>query len=152
MRSPTALSKEYFQICFSGKCRVTGYKYSENYHQWLTIANPSLSQGKLGLCVTRNCIPSYLAYYTGATFADSVIHVYSCSPGGIGNSLAREFRRNGLRVFATARDKSSITSLKEQGIETLSLEVDKEESRKACRDEVELLLKGKGLDYLVNNA
>ncbi|KKZ64487.1 hypothetical protein EMCG_09529 [[Emmonsia] crescens] len=78
--------------------------------------------------------------------------ITGCSPGGIGNSLAREFRRNGLRVFATARDKSSITSLKEQGIETLSLEVDKEESRKACRDEVELLLKGKGLDYLVNNA
>ncbi|EDN11243.1 short chain dehydrogenase/reductase [Histoplasma capsulatum] len=78
--------------------------------------------------------------------------ITGCSPGGIGHSLAREFHRNGLRVFATARDKSALISLKEQGIETLSLVVDKEESRKACRDEVELLLKGKGLDYLVNNA
>ncbi|OAX80046.1 hypothetical protein ACJ72_05627 [Emergomyces africanus] len=78
--------------------------------------------------------------------------ITGCSPGGIGHSLAREFHRNGLRVFATARDKSSITSLNEHGIETLSLVVDKEESRKTCREEVELLLKGKGLDYLVNNA
>ncbi|QSS56203.1 short chain dehydrogenase/reductase [Histoplasma capsulatum var. duboisii H88] len=78
--------------------------------------------------------------------------ITGCSPGGIGHSLAREFHRNGLRVLATARDKSSLISLEEQGIETLSLVVDKEESRKACRDEVELLLKGKGLDYLVNNA
>ncbi|KAG5302037.1 short chain dehydrogenase/reductase [Histoplasma ohiense] len=78
--------------------------------------------------------------------------ITGCSPGGIGHSLAREFHRNGLRVLATARDKSSLISLKEQGIETLSLVVNKEESRKACCDEVELLLKGKGLDYLVNNA
>ncbi|EER44773.1 short chain dehydrogenase/reductase [Histoplasma capsulatum H143] len=78
--------------------------------------------------------------------------ITGCSPGGIGHSLAREFHRNGLRVLATARDKSSLISLEEQGIETLSLVVDKEESRRACRDEVELLLKGKGLDYLVNNA
>ncbi|PGG95770.1 hypothetical protein GX51_08123 [Blastomyces parvus] len=78
--------------------------------------------------------------------------ITGCSPGGIGHSLAREFHRNGLRVFATARNKSSITNLEEQGIETLSLVVDKEESRKACREEIELLLKGKGLDYLVNNA
>ncbi|KAL2360241.1 hypothetical protein RJZ56_006878 [Blastomyces dermatitidis] len=78
--------------------------------------------------------------------------ITGCSPGGIGHSLAQEFHRNGLRVFATARDKSSIANLAEQGIETLSLVVDKEESRKACREEIELLLKGKGLDYLVNNA
>ncbi|OJD09784.1 hypothetical protein ACJ73_10092, partial [Blastomyces percursus] len=78
--------------------------------------------------------------------------ITGCSPGGIGHSLAREFHRNGLRVFATARDRRSITNLAEQGIETLSLVVDNEESRKACRAEIELLLKGKGLDYLVNNA
>ncbi|PGG95205.1 hypothetical protein AJ79_10197 [Helicocarpus griseus UAMH5409] len=78
--------------------------------------------------------------------------ITGCSPGGIGHSLAREFNRNGLRVLATARDKSSIAGLKEEGIETLSLVVDKEESVKACCEEVEFLLKGKGLDYLVNNA
>jgi 1-acylglycerone phosphate reductase len=43
--------------------------------------------------------------------------------------------------------------LEEQGIETLSLVVDREDSVRACRDEVEALLgKEKGLDYLVNNA
>jgi 1-acylglycerone phosphate reductase len=43
--------------------------------------------------------------------------------------------------------------LEELGIETLSLVVDREESVRACRDEVEALLGNKqGLDYLVNNA
>jgi 1-acylglycerone phosphate reductase len=79
--------------------------------------------------------------------------VSRCSFGGIGNSLAREFHKHGLRVFATARDRSSLTDLEEQGIETLSLVVGKEESVQACRDEVERRVgKDKGLDYLVNNA
>lgn len=43
--------------------------------------------------------------------------------------------------------------LKERGIETLDLEVDKEQSILACRDKVASLLgEEKGLDYLVNNA
>ncbi|KAK1141411.1 NADPH-dependent 1-acyl dihydroxyacetone phosphate reductase [Aspergillus melleus] len=76
----------------------------------------------------------------------------SCSPGGIGNSLAREFHRNGLRVFATARDAKSLEDLSALGIETLSLIVDDENSVKACYSEVEKSLAEKGLDYLVNNA
>ena len=79
-------------------------------------------------------------------------HTLRCSPGGIGNSLAREFHRNGLRVFATARDAQHIQDLTAAGIETLSLVVDSEESVKACFDEVATRLEGKGLDYLVNNA
>ena len=67
--------------------------------------------------------------------------------------MACEFHRRGLRVFATARDKRSIGDLEEQGIETLSLVVDQEDSVRSCRDELEVLLgKEKGLDYLVNNA
>lgn len=75
-----------------------------------------------------------------------------CSPGGIGNSLAREFHRHGLRVFATARDARHIQDLDAIGIETLSLVVDSEESIKACLEELSKRLDTKGLDYLVNNA
>jgi 1-acylglycerone phosphate reductase len=78
--------------------------------------------------------------------------ITGCTPGGIGNALAREFHARNLRVFATARSRSSISDLEELGIETLDLAVDDEESVKALKKEVEGLLKGKGLDYLVNNA
>jgi 1-acylglycerone phosphate reductase len=75
-----------------------------------------------------------------------------CSPGGIGNSLAREFHRSGLHVLATARDAANIADLAELGMETLSLVVDDPESVKACFADVETRLGDKGLDYLVNNA
>uniref|UniRef100_A0A093UW80 Succinate--CoA ligase [ADP-forming] subunit beta, mitochondrial n=1 Tax=Talaromyces marneffei PM1 TaxID=1077442 RepID=A0A093UW80_TALMA len=78
--------------------------------------------------------------------------ITGCSPGGIGNSLAREFHRHGLRVFATARDAQHLQDLDAIGIETLSLVVDSEESIKACFEEVSKRLDTKGLDYLVNNA
>ncbi|KAI5295965.1 hypothetical protein KEM52_006277 [Ascosphaera acerosa] len=78
--------------------------------------------------------------------------ITGCSKGGIGHSLALEFHKHGLRVFATARDKASISDLKDVGIETLSLTVDNEESVKACYEEVAALVGGKGLNYLVNNA
>lgn len=76
----------------------------------------------------------------------------SCSPGGIGNSLAREFHRHGLRVFATARETKTIDDLASIGIETLSLVVDSDTSVKACYAEVQRRLGDRGLDYLVNNA
>ncbi|KAL1963279.1 hypothetical protein VTN77DRAFT_8502 [Rasamsonia byssochlamydoides] len=78
--------------------------------------------------------------------------ITGCSPGGIGNALAREFHRQGLRVFATARSSKHIEDLHALGIETLSLVVDDEESVKACYAEVERRIGDKGLDYLVNNA
>jgi 1-acylglycerone phosphate reductase len=78
--------------------------------------------------------------------------ITGCSTGGIGNSLAREFHRNGLRVFATARDAKNIDDLAALGIETLDLVVDDEQSVKSCCAEVEKRLGGKGLDFLVNNA
>ncbi|KAL2005928.1 hypothetical protein VTN00DRAFT_10421 [Thermoascus crustaceus] len=78
--------------------------------------------------------------------------ISGCSPGGIGNSLAREFHRHGLRVFATARNRNDIADLEALGIETLSLVVDNEESVKACYREVEKRVSNRGLDYLVNNA
>ncbi|KAL7652230.1 NADPH-dependent 1-acyl dihydroxyacetone phosphate reductase [Aspergillus niger] len=66
--------------------------------------------------------------------------------------MAREFHRNGLRVFATARDAKTIEDLASIGIETLSLTVDDEESVRRCFAEVKGKLGEKGLDYLVNNA
>lgn len=66
--------------------------------------------------------------------------------------MAREFHRNGLRVFATARDAKAIEDLEAVGIETLSLVVDDNNSVKECYAEVERRLGEEGLDYLVNNA
>ena len=66
--------------------------------------------------------------------------------------MAREFHRNGLRVFATARDAKTIEDLSSIGVETLSLTVDDEESVRRCFEEVKGKLGEKGLDYLVNNA
>ncbi|KAJ5683155.1 Glucose/ribitol dehydrogenase [Penicillium macrosclerotiorum] len=78
--------------------------------------------------------------------------ITGCSPGGIGNSLAREFHRHGLRVLATARKTENIADLAGLGIETLSLVVDDPESVRACFTDIEARLGEKGLDYLVNNA
>ncbi|RAH82942.1 putative short chain dehydrogenase/reductase [Aspergillus japonicus CBS 114.51] len=78
--------------------------------------------------------------------------ITGCSPGGIGNSLAREFHRNGLRVFATARSADILQDLASIGIETLSLEVDDQESVQRCFSDINARLGGKGLNYLVNNA
>ncbi|KAF1989505.1 short chain dehydrogenase/reductase [Aulographum hederae CBS 113979] len=82
--------------------------------------------------------------------AKSVL-ITGCSSGGIGHSLAKEFKSKGLRVFATARNASSISDLADLGVETLSLEVDKPDSIAALKSEIDALTGGK-LDYLVNNA
>ncbi|OQE38963.1 hypothetical protein PENCOP_c007G01379 [Penicillium coprophilum] len=87
-----------------------------------------------------------------ATDTRRSVLITGCSPGGIGNSLAREFNRKGLRVLATARDAATISDLADLGIETLSLTVDDPENVKACFADVEQRLGDKGLDYLVNNA
>ncbi|OQE22587.1 hypothetical protein PENSTE_c010G09930 [Penicillium steckii] len=88
----------------------------------------------------------------GVTDTRKSVLITGCSPGGIGNSLAREFHRNGLRVLATAREAKTIADLAELGIETLSLVVDDAKSVKECFNDVEKRLGDKGLDYLVNNA
>ena len=82
--------------------------------------------------------------------AKSVL-ITGCTPGGIGHSLALEFKSQGLRVFATARKAASISDLANKGIETLSLEVTKEDSINALKAEIEQRTSG-SLDILVNNA
>ena len=74
--------------------------------------------------------------------------ITGCSPGGIGHALAVVFHARGLRVFATARTTKQIESLAEQGIETLALVVDDDESILSCVKAVEELTEGRGLDYL----
>ncbi|KAL8782248.1 MAG: hypothetical protein Q9213_005551 [Squamulea squamosa] len=74
-----------------------------------------------------------------------------CSPGGIGNALAREFHSRGLRVLATAGTTEDIQDLTEAGIEILSLDVTSDKSINACKKEVVARTDGK-LDFLVNNA
>ncbi|KAK7570192.1 short chain dehydrogenase/reductase [Phyllosticta citricarpa] len=76
--------------------------------------------------------------------------VTGCS-SGIGHSLALEFHKKGLRVFASARRAESLADLAEVGIETVSLEVHKPDSVRQVRREIEELTGGT-LDYLVNNA
>ncbi|RDW67108.1 uncharacterized protein DSM5745_08974 [Aspergillus mulundensis] len=88
---------------------------------------------------------------TGSDKRKSVL-ITGCAPGGIGNALAREFQRHGLRVFATARNAKQLDDLEAVGIETLSLTVDDEGSVQLCFAEIERRLGDKGLDYLVNNA
>ena len=76
--------------------------------------------------------------------------ITGCS-SGIGHSLAMEFHRRGLRVFATARSADKLSELSAVGIETLSLEVDKPQSIEAVKQEVSRRTGGR-LDVLVNNA
>ncbi|KAF2141173.1 uncharacterized protein K452DRAFT_271814 [Aplosporella prunicola CBS 121167] len=76
--------------------------------------------------------------------------ITGCS-SGIGHSLAKEFHSKGLRVFASARRAESLADLAAIGIDTVSLEVDKLDSIRSVKREIEELTGGK-LDYLVNNA
>ncbi|KAI1178772.1 hypothetical protein F4777DRAFT_61471 [Nemania sp. FL0916] len=90
--------------------------------------------------------------------------ITGCSDGGIGAALAAEFQLRGLRVFATARDRSKMASLEALGIETLALDVTSEESIEQAVAEVQKRLNNDesstwsiteppiGLDFLINNA
>ncbi|MCJ1390493.1 hypothetical protein MMC18_003353 [Xylographa bjoerkii] len=80
------------------------------------------------------------------------ILITGCSPGGIGNALARAFHARGLRVFATARKAETIADLAGLGIECLPLTVDDDASVQACYEEVRRRVGERGLDYLFNNA
>lgn len=70
---------------------------------------------------------------------------------GIGHALALEFNRLGLRVFATARNKDSISDLAAQGIEIFSLEVTDPTSIRTLQEDITVRTVGR-LDYLINNA
>jgi 1-acylglycerone phosphate reductase len=81
-----------------------------------------------------------------------LITICSCSPGGIGHSLALAFHKRNFRVFATARSAEALSALKSAGIETVSLEVNNDDSVKACVDSINRWTDANGLDMLINNA
>lgn len=74
--------------------------------------------------------------------------ITGCAAGGIGHSLALSFHKRGFRVFATARSLEQLTTLAEQGIETLVLVVDDDESILRTVKAVEDLTGDRGLDFL----
>jgi 1-acylglycerone phosphate reductase len=77
--------------------------------------------------------------------------ITGCSEGGIGCALAKEFHREGLRVFATARNLAKVELLKNLGLEVLPLDVVDEASIKQAAESVRALTGGT-LDFLVNNS
>lgn len=83
--------------------------------------------------------------------AQKTVLITGCSEGGIGDALAKSFYRQGLRVFATARNLAKIEHLKKLGLETLSLDVTDPTSIKMAVDAVHSKTGGK-LDFLVNNS
>ena len=77
--------------------------------------------------------------------------ITGCSKGGIGDALALEFHRRGLRVFATARTPAKMQHLQDMGIETLALDVVDRKSIQEAVKEISKRTDGR-LDILVNNS
>ena len=77
------------------------------------------------------------------------VFITGCS-SGIGAALAREFRRSGHTVYATARRHDALAPLAAEGIRTLEVDVNDNESLAAAFEVVDREV-GR-LDLLVNNA
>ncbi|KAK0486353.1 NAD-P-binding protein [Armillaria novae-zelandiae] len=82
--------------------------------------------------------------------ARKTVLITGCSTG-IGNALAHEFHRQGLVVFATARNEAVLSDLQKAGMNTFALDVTNDEQITRVRDQVASMTEGK-LDILVNNA
>jgi 1-acylglycerone phosphate reductase len=78
--------------------------------------------------------------------------ITGCSDDGIGYGLAAQFQKRGYHVFATARNVSKMSKLKDLGNVTL-LQLDVVESAQ-IQAAVEAVTKETGgtLNYLINNA
>jgi len=75
--------------------------------------------------------------------------ITGCS-SGIGRATAQAFLDEEWTVYATARDRSDVSDLRDAGCETAALDVTKPAQ---CRDVVEEVVDAEGrLDCLVNNA
>ena len=83
--------------------------------------------------------------------ASKTVLITGCSKGGIGDVLAREFRRRGLRVFASARNPDKMQHFADLKIETLVLDVTSKASIEAGVEAVRAATDGR-LDYLINAA
>lgn len=77
--------------------------------------------------------------------------ITGCSQGGIGDALAQQFHKDGLLVFASARNLARVKHLKDLGIHVLQLDVtDAESIAQAVRQVTSST--GGTLDILVNNS
>ncbi|KAL8881771.1 MAG: hypothetical protein Q9198_001093 [Flavoplaca austrocitrina] len=78
--------------------------------------------------------------------------ITGCSAGGIGSALVEAFQKRSFQVFATARDISKMSHLKDlPNVTLISLNPTLESSVQAALKSLEGL-NGGVLDYLVNNA
>ncbi|KAF7552354.1 hypothetical protein G7Z17_g4391 [Cylindrodendrum hubeiense] len=78
--------------------------------------------------------------------SQNTVLITGCSDGGMGAALAVAFHKAGLHVLATARNPDKMAHLKSLGIETITLDVQSEDSIDACVSQIS------ALDILVNNA
>jgi NADP-dependent 3-hydroxy acid dehydrogenase YdfG len=83
--------------------------------------------------------------------SQKTVLITGTSEGGIGDALAKEFHRKGLRVFATARNLAKVQHLKELGLDVIQLDVVDQASIQEAVKHVSALTGGK-LDILVNNS
>ena len=84
--------------------------------------------------------------------APKCVLITGCSAGGIGSALVVAFQARGLSVFATGRDLSKLSHLKElPNVTLLPLSPTSAESVEAAVEKVKAIT-GSKLDYLVNNA
>ena len=78
--------------------------------------------------------------------------ITGCSAGGIGFALVEAFQKRGLHIFATARNPSKMSQLKElPNVTLLSLDPTSTVSVQTAVETVHAKTGGM-LDYLVNNA
>jgi len=83
--------------------------------------------------------------------AQKTVLITGCSAGGIGEALAKQFHKKGLRVFATARNLGKVEPLKALGLDIIQLDVVDDESIKQAVEKVKEATGGT-LDFLVNNS
>ncbi|TVY86134.1 Short-chain dehydrogenase, partial [Lachnellula willkommii] len=83
--------------------------------------------------------------------SQKTVLITGTSQGGIGDALAKEFHRKGLRVIATARNLAKVQHLKDLGLDVLALDVVDHASIQNAVKSVETLTGGK-LDILINNS
>lgn len=80
------------------------------------------------------------------------ILITGCSDGGIGSALAIVFQKRGFHVFASARDPTKMSTLKDlPNITLLTLDVVKSADIKDAVDTISEKTNGT-LDYLISNA
>jgi NAD(P)-dependent dehydrogenase (short-subunit alcohol dehydrogenase family) len=80
---------------------------------------------------------------------DKSILITGCS-SGIGYCVATGLRQRGYRVFATCRQQKDVDRLRQEGFESLQLDVSDSESINRCMDEI-LDMTGNRLYGLFNN-